>query len=383
MNCEFFEPDEHGDICHAGVDEECPNYVECTAEYDIHGNRLNEMEEMHEISRHCMMEERYMSEELKEEMETTKPRELILNLSDQDVERIRETAASVDLSVGELIENFIGDLTGGTYRNGSDERELVNQWFHRCWFGRFPEETFLKHLIDIGELDHFIEYADNLQELGRDIKRYQEWLCTGIVDRRYCGGDRTAWDDIMDDTGLREYWSKDEFVSAMEQRIDDAEKARDETEFHIREYWEDFLQDTNRDKEELDLEEEMEKILTWKKNSKGELKECTAMAEVPAASPNGKNGRTKKTPLEEPDGEPDVENFIVNYADGSRRVIEKGFFCEIRQSNEESTLSFILSHCSGKDLGMIVLGCVELGAKLGLFGKQHEEKAGDAVEEMS
>ncbi len=328
------------------------------------------------------MEKRYMSEELKKEMETTKPRELILNLSDQDVERIREKAASVGFSVGELVENFIGDLTDGTYANGSDERRLAKEWFHRCWFGMFPEETLLKHLIDIGELDHFLEYADSMQELGRDIKRYQEWLCTGIVDRRYCGGDRTAWDDIMDDAGLQEYWAKEEFVYAMEQRIDDAEKSRDETESHIQEYWEDFLQDTNRDKEELDLEEEMEKILAWKKNSKGELKECTTMAEVSAISADG-NGRTEKTPSEEPDGEPEVENFVVNYVDGSRRVIEKGFFCEIRQDQGECTLSFILSHCSANDLGTIVLGCVELGAELGLFGN-HKEGDGDgnAAEKM-
>lgn len=29
--------------------------------------------------------------------------------------------------------------------------------------------------------------------------------------------------------------------------------------------------------------------------------------------------------------EPEVENFIVNYSDGSQRIIEKGFFCEIQE----------------------------------------------------
>lgn len=43
--CEFCEQDEGGDICHAGDEDECPNYSDCTAEYDIHGNRLNEMAE--------------------------------------------------------------------------------------------------------------------------------------------------------------------------------------------------------------------------------------------------------------------------------------------------------------------------------------------------
>ena len=37
--CEFFEPDEHGNICHASENDECPNYSECTAMYDVHGNQ--------------------------------------------------------------------------------------------------------------------------------------------------------------------------------------------------------------------------------------------------------------------------------------------------------------------------------------------------------
>lgn len=44
MYCEFFEPDEHGNICHASENDECPNYSECTAMYDIHGNPLQSEE---------------------------------------------------------------------------------------------------------------------------------------------------------------------------------------------------------------------------------------------------------------------------------------------------------------------------------------------------
>lgn len=45
--CEYLEPDEYGDICHAGDDTECPELFEnkCSAKYDIHGNSLNEMAE--------------------------------------------------------------------------------------------------------------------------------------------------------------------------------------------------------------------------------------------------------------------------------------------------------------------------------------------------
>lgn len=70
--------------------------------------------------------------------------------------------------------------------------------------------------------------------------------------------------------------------------------------------------------------------------------------------------------------EPDVDNFIVNYSDGTQRVIEKGFFCEITPGEEESTLSFIMAHCAGRDLETIVLGCIELAYKLG-FLSDHAE----------
>ena len=65
--------------------------------------------------------------------------------------------------------------------------------------------------------------------------------------------------------------------------------------------------------------------------------------------------------------EPEVENFIVNYSDGSQRIIEKGFFCEIQEGAEETALSFIMANCGGRDLETIVLGCVQLGVKLGMI----------------
>lgn len=45
--CMYLKPDEHGDICHAGDDLECPEVFEgkCSAKYDMHGNLLNEMAE--------------------------------------------------------------------------------------------------------------------------------------------------------------------------------------------------------------------------------------------------------------------------------------------------------------------------------------------------
>lgn len=112
----------------------------------------------------------------KEEIETIRERKICLNLSDADVKRLCEKAGGVGLTVSELLENFIGDLVIGTYSNGSDERWLADEWFERCWFGMFPENTFLKYLIDLDDVEdtvddwNEIKYYKELEELDEDDK---------------------------------------------------------------------------------------------------------------------------------------------------------------------------------------------------------------------
>lgn len=69
----------------------------------------------------------------------------------------------------------------------------------------------------------------------------------------------------------------------------------------------------------------------------------------------------------------DIENFTVNYTDGTQKTINKGFFCEIKEGTEETSLDFLMTHCSGKDIATIVYGCIELGCKIGLFGGQSDK----------
>lgn len=109
-------------------------------------------------------------EQQQEEIETIRPRTIEVKLSDEDVKRISEKAGAHGLTVGELIENFIGDLVCGTYSNGSDERAFAEQWFERCWFGMFPDLTFLRYLIEWGGLD---EVMDAWEEKA-DIADWQE-----------------------------------------------------------------------------------------------------------------------------------------------------------------------------------------------------------------
>lgn len=113
-------------------------------------------------------------ESQKKEIETIKPRQLEIKLSDADVLRIAEKAGAHGLTVSQLIENFIGDLVGGTYTNGSDERMYAQQWFERCWFSMFPDMTFLRYLTEWGGLEYVLELWDDLQDAKNDIAYYEE-----------------------------------------------------------------------------------------------------------------------------------------------------------------------------------------------------------------
>lgn len=112
--------------------------------------------------------------EQRKEIETIKPRSIELKLSDADVERISKKAGSVGLTVSELLENFIGDLVGGTYSNGSDERDRAASWFDRCGFGMFPEYTFLRYLLEWSDLDGFIDEYETLQEWKGDLDTFED-----------------------------------------------------------------------------------------------------------------------------------------------------------------------------------------------------------------
>ena len=57
-------------------------------------------------------------EEQKKEIETIRERKITVKLSDADCDRLARKCGEHGLTIGELIENFVGDLVGGTYSNG-------------------------------------------------------------------------------------------------------------------------------------------------------------------------------------------------------------------------------------------------------------------------
>lgn len=112
-------------------------------------------------------------EQQQREIATIKPRTITLKLSDADCKRISKEAGKAGLTVSELLESFIGDLVGGTYSNGSDERDLASQWYERCGFGMYPECTLIRYLIEKWQEDSFIEDLEEFQSMKDDISYYE------------------------------------------------------------------------------------------------------------------------------------------------------------------------------------------------------------------
>jgi len=110
-----------------------------------------------------------------QEIETIKERIVTLKLSDADCDRIAKKAGMHGLTVGELLENFIGDLVDGTYSNGSDERDRANEWFERCGFSFMYEKTLLRHLLDWeNDIDDFLTACDELKYYEANPQEFAE-----------------------------------------------------------------------------------------------------------------------------------------------------------------------------------------------------------------
>lgn len=165
----------------------------------------------------------------KEEIKTIKERNIVLNLSDKDCERVSRKAAAVGLTVSELLENFIGDLVAGTYSNGSDERAIANEWFERCWFSLEPDKSFLRYLILTDCIFDVIERWEDIQAGLEEISAIKK---ENTADSQ---NEIKSWEDDIS------YWQE-----------------------MIDECWKEYAEDWNP--EHLPFNEEMSKIMEWNEN---------------------------------------------------------------------------------------------------------------------
>lgn len=201
-----------------------------------------------------------MAGQQQEEIETIRSRTIEVKLSDADVKRISEKAAAHGLTVGELIENFIGDLVCGTYSNGSDERMYAEQWFERCWFGMFPDLTFLRYLIEWGGLDEVIGAWENIKSTEENIQTSEEALASGVMKGR--GGRTYTWKDLTNGKGTPCYSSKEEWEQGERTVISDWREEVEADKQTLSEYWNEYTEQKKEYKNGT-FEEEMKKVLAY------------------------------------------------------------------------------------------------------------------------
>ncbi len=67
-----------------------------------------------------------------------------------------------------------------------------------------------------------------------------------------------------------------------------------------------------------------------------------------------------------------AKRIVIEYEDAPAREIPKGFVAQFTENDDTVTSTFDMVGMSGKDLEMLVLSVIELGAKLGFFGKEYQ-----------
>ncbi len=150
------------------------------------------------------------------ESDGRKERIITLRLSDEDAERLYIKSGEAGISMTELIENFIQDLTFSRRSNGSDEEDLANQWFERCMFGMLSNRNFLKFIIERGEYEWAAKTWTDLQEAKKR-------LAIGISD--FC--DQEEMDAIRENA---DYWKEilEDFYQQFEEYGDGGGKGMEE-----------------------------------------------------------------------------------------------------------------------------------------------------------
>ena len=108
------------------------------------------------------------------ETDTVKEKNISVRLSETYCGRLSSLCGENGLTVGKLIEAFIGDLIDGTYSNGSDECILAQQWFDRCGFSILAEDTLLKYFLrNYYDVDAFLDVMDEIKSIKADLKEYE------------------------------------------------------------------------------------------------------------------------------------------------------------------------------------------------------------------
>lgn len=175
-------------------------------------------------------------------MDTLKSRTIEINLSDAEVTYISELAAKYDTTVGEMIENFICDLTDSERSNGSDERMHAEEWLDRR-FGVMENGSFLQYLLENDELDAVISACREIEDSKSTITELENELASGVIRRS--NGRTITWKDIVDKDENAVYSSKEEWEKEEKATIQDTTEFMEDRENIIKDRWNDYKHESN------------------------------------------------------------------------------------------------------------------------------------------
>lgn len=97
---------------------------------------------------------------------------ITLELHEDDLKAILYRLAADGTDMTELLEGFISDLVCGKNRHGSDECDRAKAYYDRCLYGFFEKDTFLRYLLESGEMEYFLSVLE-------DVEAYKEWVNEG------------------------------------------------------------------------------------------------------------------------------------------------------------------------------------------------------------
>lgn len=195
------------------------------------------------------------------EIKTIKPRNITINLSDADVERLFGKTYVNGITPSKLIEGFLGDLIDGTYSNGSDERMLADEYFERCCYGMGADYTFLRWALECEYYDNIIDLIDDrdvcvdvlaagqngwdarmtpeeikkeIAEFKEDLQRFEEEILSYYNEyaehEKRCGREPQPLEDGIEE--MRQYRrALDEMLQSMSGSGESEECAEDDEQF--------------------------------------------------------------------------------------------------------------------------------------------------------
>ncbi|MEY8428578.1 hypothetical protein AALA00_12845 [Lachnospiraceae bacterium 46-15] len=183
--------------------------------------------------------------------------EIKLNVQKESWKSLWLMAKRYGISLEELLEQFVADLTCKAGSGGSDERELAERWYYRS-FEMMEEDAFVSYLCSNEDL---IEEVMELKERIAKSEQYVYELRDRIKEeeRTFVHKDKNGKESLIAHSWKElGYASREAWEEECEEEICEEKEILSENEERLKEIWEDFQR--AKASQSAIYEEEMKKL---------------------------------------------------------------------------------------------------------------------------